>query len=232
METDPVSTPEEDFGPLRDFNPETVVDPQVETTTGPGPATRAREADPKVKIPQGLAKRKKDIVKVINGTAAVDMDKVISIEDEVLALRVRGVAFRDIEKRLNITHSYRIYKRALDRSPSEQLRRDALILEGERLDQLQDNLWDRALIGDARAVEVVLKVLERRAKVFGLDFADLLGARHAEVEEAKVKLMAIALTRALDKAELDPEIRKVVLGEFIQEIRAVEEKPEAESDVA
>jgi hypothetical protein len=41
--------------------------------------------------------------------------------------------------------------------------------EAQRLDVLQGDLWEKALTGDARAVEVVLKALERRARMLGLD---------------------------------------------------------------
>lgn len=189
--------------------------------------TRVKE----VRAPTGLHKRK-DVMMMLNGMKSVDLEKVRQIEDEVLELRIRGVAFREIEKKLNITQSYRIYKRALDRSPSEALRRDALKLDGERLDALQQGMWEKAMTGDARAIEVMLKLLERRSKLYGYDFADLLGARHAEVEEAKVKLMAIALTRAMDKAELTPDIRKVITAEFLTELREIEAKPSEEDSAA
>jgi DNA-binding CsgD family transcriptional regulator len=43
------------------------------------------------------------------------------------------------------------------------------ILELERLDRMQMGLWPRAVEGDVRAVETVLKIMERRARYMGLD---------------------------------------------------------------
>lgn len=200
----PSSSPSDDFVPL------------VESPT---PAKVSADGKP---LPPALLG--KNLRHVAAGAKAVDQEAVIALEDEVLRLRIRGTAFRVIERKLGITQSYRLYKRALNRSPSEQLRRDALKLDGERLDSLQDGMWEKAMAGDARAIEVMLKLLERRSRLYGYDFADVLGARHAEVEEAKVKLMAIALTRALDKAELTPEVRKFITSEFVTELRVIEEK--------
>ena len=43
------------------------------------------------------------------------------------------------------------------------------VLESERLDRLQRGLWPKAEQGDVRAVEAVLKIMSRRAKLFNLD---------------------------------------------------------------
>jgi len=42
-------------------------------------------------------------------------------------------------------------------------------LELLRLDELLNALWDTAIAGDLKAVDRVLKVMERRAKLLGLD---------------------------------------------------------------
>lgn len=42
-------------------------------------------------------------------------------------------------------------------------------LELERLDRLQVSVWDAAIGGDLRAVEVVLKIMNSRAKLLGLE---------------------------------------------------------------
>jgi hypothetical protein len=42
-------------------------------------------------------------------------------------------------------------------------------LEGHRLDQLQAAHWDAALRGDFDATKVMLQVIERRCKLFGLN---------------------------------------------------------------
>ena len=42
-------------------------------------------------------------------------------------------------------------------------------MEMTRLDTLQSACWDAALAGDLRAVEVVLRVMEQRRRLLGLD---------------------------------------------------------------
>ena len=43
------------------------------------------------------------------------------------------------------------------------------MLEGDRLDALMRALWPRAISGDVKAVRAVLSVMDRRAKLFGLN---------------------------------------------------------------
>ena len=42
-------------------------------------------------------------------------------------------------------------------------------LEALRLDEIQAKIWDKAIAGDYRAVDRVLRIMERRAKLLGLD---------------------------------------------------------------
>lgn len=52
----------------------------------------------------------------------------------------------------------------------DQLRREEVVnLEMERLDALQDAIWDQAMDGDTKAVDSVLRVMGQRAKLLGLD---------------------------------------------------------------
>ncbi|MFE3577856.1 hypothetical protein [Streptomyces vinaceus] len=44
-------------------------------------------------------------------------------------------------------------------------------LELARLDVLQRAIWPKAMAGDPRAIETALKILDRRAKLLGLDSA-------------------------------------------------------------
>ena len=41
--------------------------------------------------------------------------------------------------------------------------------ELERLDQLQQALWDRAMSGDPRAVQAVLRIVAQRCRLLGLE---------------------------------------------------------------
>ena len=51
-------------------------------------------------------------------------------------------------------------------------RRELLAIEVDRLDALQFALWDQAMSGDVRSVEAVLKVINQRARLLGLEDTD------------------------------------------------------------
>ncbi len=93
-------------------------------------------------------------------------------EREALRLRMEGRTFREIGERLGTTESgaWRAYMRALDRVRHEiqEGARLALALELERLDALQRAIWDKAMEGDLRAVDRVLKIMDLRCRLLGL----------------------------------------------------------------
>lgn len=66
-----------------------------------------------------------------------------------------GQAFRDVEAGLELTIT----------EPAAALR----AVEGRRLDRLQRAMLPAALQGDKGATDRVLKIMERRAKLYGLD---------------------------------------------------------------
>jgi len=92
---------------------------------------------------------------------------------EALELRKRGFAFREIGRRLNISHvqASRDVNAELGRlaelckDSAEELRQ----LELERLDMLMLGLEPMARVGKPDAVNAYLKVMERRSKLLGLD---------------------------------------------------------------
>ena len=62
----------------------------------------------------------------------------------------------------------RTYIRALQRALVEDASEMRLV-ENDRLDRLQLGHWEKALRGDEKAAGVVLKIMDRRAKLNGLD---------------------------------------------------------------
>lgn len=85
-------------------------------------------------------------------------------------LRAAGATFREIGEALNINDTWArtLVLRALEASKYEaaELMRTQ---EGLRLDRLQRAHWPKALEGDAKAAQVVLRCMDRRARLFGLD---------------------------------------------------------------
>ncbi len=90
---------------------------------------------------------------------------------QALELRKAGVSYEAIASRLGYrdrSGAYRAVTAALKltlREPAEELR----TLELERLDAMLLALWRRVQAGDEKAVDRVLRIMERRARLLGLD---------------------------------------------------------------
>ena len=95
----------------------------------------------------------------------------IETERRALELRRAGWSFQQIADQLGYANRgsvHRVIQRALKRTlvePADALRQ----LENERQDQMQAALWKFAMRGEVKAVLSVTKIMERRAKLNGLD---------------------------------------------------------------
>ncbi len=102
-------------------------------------------------------------------------EKVRARERELRALELRkaGATYRRIGEHLGITEqgAHKAVMRALNKliadvsESADQLRE----LEVQRLDAMLLGLWDQARLGDVKAVTASLRVMERRARMLGLD---------------------------------------------------------------
>ena len=96
---------------------------------------------------------------------------IIDRELAVVELRRTGETWDRIARVVgysNAAGAYKAYKRALLRTlqqPTEEMRD----LELDRLDRLQRAYWKRAIEGETRAADFILRVIDRRAKILGLD---------------------------------------------------------------
>ena len=152
-------------------------------------------------------------------------------EARVLELRATGMSFEKINQTMKIKNAHQTYKRAIARDANiEHRRAEALRLEEIRLDALQEGIWGRAIAGEPRAVEVALKVLERRARLLGLDFADLISGKLVEIEQAKAAVMAQALVGVLQEADLSTSDQQRLLRSFFDRLRALDAAPSAAPD--
>ena len=90
---------------------------------------------------------------------------------KALELRKAGVSYEDIAKALGWAHkngAWYAVKHAIalvKREPAQAL----ITLEAERLDKMQQALWAKAIKGDYGAVDRIIKLMERRARLLGLD---------------------------------------------------------------
>lgn len=88
-------------------------------------------------------------------------------------LRKAGATYRDIAKQLEVTHAtivqdIKAVMKELQKTQLEEAA-DYRSLELERLDAMQVQLWPQANKGNHGAVDRVLRIMERRAKLLGLD---------------------------------------------------------------
>lgn len=95
----------------------------------------------------------------------------INRERQVLEYRRGGLTFDEIAQRVGYADpsgAHRAFKRALLRTlqqPADEMRE----VELDRLDRLQAAVWGSASKGDVKAVDSVLKIMDRRARLLGLD---------------------------------------------------------------
>ena len=97
--------------------------------------------------------------------------EIIDKELAVVELRRTGETWDRIAKVVGYSGpagAYKAYQRALKRTlqqPTDEMRD----LELDRLDRLQRAYWKRAIDGETRAADFILRVIDRRAKILGLD---------------------------------------------------------------
>jgi hypothetical protein len=96
--------------------------------------------------------------------------------NRVLTMRKAGVPFEVIADRVGYkdkSGAYRAWERAMKglvTEPAEELRK----LELARLDDLLFAIWKKGTEGDLGAIDKLLKISERRAKLAGLDMPTML----------------------------------------------------------
>ena len=92
---------------------------------------------------------------------------------QALALRKAGATYQEIAKHLGYAHAKGAYTavasalRATLREPADEVRE----LEVARLDSALLAVWRRVQVGDDKAIDRLLRISERRAKLLGLDAA-------------------------------------------------------------
>lgn len=94
-------------------------------------------------------------------------------EREAVQLRIAGASYDEIARHLGIRRgsAHRIVQRVLARLSAQtgELAEEVRRLELERLDALWRALYERAVNGDLPAVDRALHIMERRARLLGLD---------------------------------------------------------------
>lgn len=93
---------------------------------------------------------------------------------QAIALRMAGMDYATIAERLDYGSPQAASKDLFRALRSYREEEEAKVdewrqLESQRLDRLQAAAWAKALQGDLKAIETVLKVISQRSKLLGLD---------------------------------------------------------------
>lgn len=98
-------------------------------------------------------------------------EELLAKERRALELRRAGLTYDRIAAQLGYTNksaAKKAVERGIQRTlqePADELR----VLETDRLDRLQTALWPGAMEGDEKKALAILKLMERRSKLLGLD---------------------------------------------------------------
>lgn len=116
-------------------------------------------------------------------------------------LRITGMSYRNIGSELNVSHQTAFTDvLAVMEEIREETRKEARHyrdLDLKRLDELQGAAWPKAIEGNQQAILNVMRIMERRAKLLGID--------------------------APIKVDIEGQIRAFALKQGIDPDRAVEE---------
>ena len=106
-----------------------------------------------------------------NHNSPIPAPELIDKEIKVLELRRAGLTWQSIAEETGYadhTGAYAAYKRAIKRTmqqPADELREQEL----DRVDRLQLAAWPNAMKGDTKSIMTIVKLMERRARLLGLD---------------------------------------------------------------
>jgi hypothetical protein len=105
--------------------------------------------------------------------ATARLKRVLAVE-----LLADGLSYSEIAERVGFRHrasAFRAVSQALAEREVAGVD-DLRAIEVARLDRLQTALWDKALMGDTRAVAGVVRIIAMRVRLLGLDRQGPLGA--------------------------------------------------------
>ena len=108
-----------------------------------------------------------------NNANVINLDPVL-FEKERLVVQYRqsGATFDAIAKKLdyaNESSARAAFKRAMERMRDDVLNNEMRELHRQRLETALMAIWPDVVKGDLEAIKVMLKILERDAKLFGVD---------------------------------------------------------------
>lgn len=104
--------------------------------------------------------------------------------ERCVALRLGGLPIRAIAAELRCSpgavHAHLVHVLAEHRAGTAELVEQYRAVEGARLEELHRAVWPAAVAGDLAAAMVALRIMERRARLFGLDAPTRVEAAQTE----------------------------------------------------
>ena len=149
----------------------------------------------------------------------------------VYELRMQGNTFEQIASEVGYSGpsgAWQAHQRIKSEWIFESIE-EARQLELMRLDELQVAVWDRAINGDLPAAHCVLKIMDRRAKLLGLDKPEKIEVNkwdiNAEDLDAEVERIVSIINEREDQfmARREAEVRKEMRSQFEIEKRLEKE---------
>lgn len=117
------------------------------------------------------------------------------LTEQLLQRVIAGQTVKRAAEQLNIVYTTALkwYHDALQKvyDDNTELREQTLGRELKTLEMLQRALWPAALQGHVRSVEVMLAVMDRRAKYLGFDAATKVQVEVTRVDEALTEITKI-----------------------------------------
>ena len=163
--------------------------------------------------------------------------KVVSAEEtkldlkrrdtKVYELRIQGNTYDQIASEVGFSgpsgawQAYERIKNEMIFEPADEARN----LELVRLDEMQFAIWDRAIKGEISAVTCVLKIMDSRAKLLGLDRPDKIEVSKWDFSggnpDIEVRKIVNAINEREDQfmARREAEVRKEMRSQFEVEKR-------------
>jgi hypothetical protein len=168
-------------------------------------------------------------LRIVTGeTSQIDTKKR---EARVFELRIQGNTFDQIATEVGYSGpsgAWQAYQRVRSEFIYESID-ESRQLELMRLDELQVAVWDRAINGELPAAHCVLKIMDRRAKLLGLDKPEKVEVNkwdfNAEDLDAEVQRIVTMMNEREDQfmERREAEVRREMRSQFEIEKRLEKE---------
>jgi hypothetical protein len=144
----------------------------------------------------------------------------------IIELRLAGASIRAIAAKERVTEGR--VRAVLEKAYKgrKMATEEMVAMELDRLDRISVGLWPQVVAGDPASVQAYLKLMERRAKLGGLDDFERrsleIKERRLALDEAQALVVVQAVTRAIARAGLSESDAASLRGVVAEEFRALE----------